>query len=379
MTLNDLLKQLSALVAVDMTLLRIILAIIFIFIGLVFREIFVKGIIRFLLHLTKKTKTNLDEMLVYALEKPARSLILGFSLWLGVSILGLPASLQHFVNLSLRTYFILMLFWFFYRATDSLVWIFERFLDKNKKKSKPILTGFLRKTLKVLFIIVELFMIIKEWGYDVSGLLAGLGIGGLAFSLAAKDAASNLLGSIAIMLDKTYNIGDWIQTEKIEGTVEEIGFRSTKLRTFADAIISVPNSIMSNEPITNWSKMGKRRVSFNLHVPLNTPVRKLEALLDKVREMLKNHDDVSQSMIVARIEGIGEGTLQLLFYFFTKTTSWVTYLAVKEDVNLKIMVLFEEMGIPISVPVKRIQLEGLSPVLQQSKGNEKGCTDEVSE
>ncbi len=370
MTLNDLLKQLSDLIAVDMTLLRIILAMIFIFVGLIFREIFVKGIMRLLLHLTKKTKTNLDEMLVYALEKPSKSLILGFSIWLAISILGLPAALQHFLNLAFRTFFILMLFWFFYRASDSLVLIFERFLDKNKKKTKPVLIGFMRKTLKILFIIIEVFMIIKEWGYDVSGLLAGLGVGGLALSLAAKDAASNLLGSIAIMIDKTYSIGDWIQTEKVEGTVEEIGFRSTKLRTFADAIISVPNSIMSNEPITNWSKMGKRRVSFNLQVPLDTSAEKLEDLLDKIRKMLKKHEDISHDTIVAQIEGFGEGTLQLLFYFFTKTTSWVTFLAVKEDVNLKIMYLFEEMNIPIAVPVKRIQLEGPWPALWQKPVDE---------
>ncbi len=374
MTLNELLKQLSDLVAVDITLLRIILAIIFIFVGLIFREIFVKGVMRLLLYLTKKTKTNLDEMLVYALEKPARALILGFSIWLAVSILGLPSVLQHFLNLMLSTFFILMLFWFFYRASDSLIWVFERFLDKNNKKSKPVLIGFLRRTLKILIIIIEIFMIIKEWGYDVSGLLAGLGVGGLALSLAAKDAASNLLGSIAIMIDKTYSIGDWIQTEKVEGTVEEIGFRSTKLRTFSDAIISVPNSIMSNEPITNWSKMGKRRVSFNLDVPLDTPAEKLEALLEKIREMLKNHEDINHGMTVAQIEGFGEGTLQLLFYYFTKTTSWVTYLAVKEDVNLKIMYLFEEMGIPIAVPVKRIQLEGLLPAIQQSAVKEKKPT-----
>ena len=362
MSLNDLLKQLSNLIVIDITLLRVIIAVIFILIGLFFRHIFVKGVMKFLLDLAKKTKSNLDEMLVYAIEKPAKVLILGFSFWLALSILGLPSTFQHFLNLSLRTVFILALFWFFYRTTESLVLVFERYLNKTEKKMNPVLVGILGKIIKTIIVILEIFIIIKEWGYDVSGLIAGLGIGGLAFSLAAKDAASNFLGSITIMLDKTYRIGDWIETEKAEGIVEEIGFRSTKLRTFEDALISVPNSIMSNEPVTNWSKMGKRKIKYILQIPLDTPSEKIEALLNSIREMLKCHADINQDTIVVNLKGFGEATLEVLFHFFTKTTSWITYMAVSEDIALKVLHIFNEIGIPITVPANRMLVESKQPL-----------------
>lgn len=365
MDLTGLLKEISQYIAIDITLLRILVAVLIIIIGFLCRHLFVKGIIRLLLHLAKKTKTKLDEMVIHALNKPANALIIFLSFWLALSLFILPASFKSFLNHTFRTMIIITVFWFLYSASGSLVWVFEHSLNKTEKKASPVLVGFFRKALKVLIVLIELFMIIKEWGFDISGLIAGLGVGGLAFSLAAKDAASNLLGSITIMLDKTYKTGDWIETEKVEGTVEEIGFRSTRIRTFSDALISVPNSIMSNEPVTNWSKMGKRRVSYTLQIPLDTPVDKIEVLLTRIKEMLKGHTDVNQDMIVVNLQGFGEATLEVLIYFFTKTTSWVTYLKVSEDVNIKVLHIFEEVGIPITVPVQRMVVENRQVPMRQ--------------
>lgn len=368
--LNDMLKQLSNSLVIDMTIVRGLLSLLFILLGLAFRHVFVKVIVRILLKLTEKTKTNLDNMLVGALEIPARAFILGVSLWASLSILSMPAMIQNFLNLSLRSYFILILFWFFYRASGSVIWVFESFFSKADKKVDMALIRFLRKSLKIMIVVLGVFMVIKEWGYDVSGLLAGLGVGGLAFALAAKDAVSNLLGSITIMLDKPFSIGDWIETEKIEGVVEEIGLRSTKIRTFAQALVSVPNSIMSNEPITNWSKMGKRRVTYTLHIPLDTPPARLETLMSKLKDMLKKHADIHKETIVVNLEGFGDATLKILFYFFTKTTSWVTYLAVSEDVSLKVLRIFEEVGVPMTLPAKHIVVGNKEALLAQRANKE---------
>ncbi len=357
MGLEEPLKELSKLMNMDRTLLRVVLAALFVLLGFLLRQVFVKWLIHILLHLAKKTKTQLDEMLIHALDKPAKAFVLYSSLWMAVLVLSPPATLYTFLNKVYRTIIILLFFWFLYRASDSLIWLFERSVNKTEKKASPMLVGFFRRALKALIVLFEIFMIIKEWGFDISGLVAGLGVGGLAISLAAKDAASNLIGSITIMLDKTYKIGDWIETEKVEGTVEELGFRSTRIRTFSDALISVPNSVMSNEPVTNWSKMGKRRVSYTLQIPLDTPLEKIEVLLDKIKEMLKGHADVNQDMIVVNLQGFGEATLMVLIYFFTKTTSWETYLKVSENVNIKVLKIFEQIGIPITVPVHRMLVE----------------------
>lgn len=354
MNFDDLFNFFSNYISIDPILLRVLLALVFILTGILLRHIIVKGILELLLKLANKTKTNLDELLVSALEKPALLFIMGFSIWCAISILPIPITFRPFLIRLLRSFIIVTIFWFLYRAADSIIWIFERYINRSDKRSSPVLSGLLRKTLKIAVVVLEIFMIIKEWGYDVSGFIAGLGVGGLAFSLAAKDAASNLLGSITIMSDKTYSIGDWVQTDKIEGTVEEIGFRSTKIRTFSDALVSVPNSIMSNDPVINWSKMGKRRVNYTLHIPLDTPADKITTLTTRLKEMLFAHEDINKDFIVVNITGFGEATLQVMIYYFTKTTSWATYLNISEDVNLKVLKIFEELGVLIIPPHRMI-------------------------
>lgn len=357
MEISEWFKTIGETLGIGETGLKIVLAVFFIVLGLFLRQVIVKIIISTLFKLAKKTGNKADETLVYAIDRPLRSFIFGLSIWAALSVFTLPAPFRAFITLILRTFFILMLFWFFYRASDSISWLFERHLGHDGKKPSPMLVSTFRKVLKIILFILETFMLVNEFGFDISGLVAGLGIGGLAISLAAKDAAANLLGSITVMLDKTYKIGDWIQTDKVEGVVEEIGFRSTKIRTFSNALIHVPNSSMSNEPVINWSRMGKRRVSYTLHIPLDTPPEKIEALLSRIREMLNSHEDLNKDMIVVNMTGFGDETLEILIYFFTKTTSWVTYLEVSEDVNLKVLQIFKEEGIPIIAPAKRVLVE----------------------
>jgi len=331
-------------------ILRFILALLLIVLGFIISHIFTKYIIKLLKKIADRTKSNIDDIFINALDKPAKVLIIGLSIWAAINLFYLPVIFQGFLTRVLRTFIIAVFFWFFYRASDGMVGMMSLYINKKDQKITPVLNGVFRKCLKFIIILLEIFMIIKEWGYDISGLVAGLGIGGLAFSLAAKDAASNLLGSITIMTDKTYSIGDWIQAGDIEGIVEEIGFRSTKIRTFENSLISVPNSIMSNEPVTNWSKMGKRKVSFNLNIPLDTPADKINSLLARIKEMLINRDDINKDLIVVNLNGFGEASIQVLIYYFTKSTSFVDYLKVNEDVNLKILKFFEEAGVPIIPP-----------------------------
>ncbi|NLX64444.1 MAG: mechanosensitive ion channel family protein [Clostridiaceae bacterium] len=354
--MRDLFTAISYYIRIEPLILRIIFALLLIVLGFIFSQIFAKYIIKLLKKIAGRTKSNIDDIMIDALDKPAKVLIIGLSFWAAINLFSLPVLLLGFLTRVLRTFIIAVFFWFLYLASDGMVSTFAQYINKKDQKITPVLNGLFRKSLKFIIILLEIFMIIKEWGYDISGLVAGLGIGGLAFSLAAKDAVSNLLGSITIMTDKTYSVGDWIQAGDIEGTVEEIGFRSTKIRTFANSLISVPNSIMSNEPVTNWSKMGKRRVSFNINIPLDTPADKINTLLTRIKEMLVNRDDINKDLIIVNLNGFGEASIQVLIYYFTKSTSYVDYLKVNEDVNLKILKFFEEAGVPI-IPPRSIRVQ----------------------
>ena len=206
-----------------------------------------------------------------------------------------------------------------------------------------------------MIIIVLARVIAEEWGYNVSGFIAGLGLGG-ATSLAAKDI-SNIFGGVVIIMDKPFSIGERISSPSVDGVVEDISFRSTKVRTLTDALVTVPNSTLANEPVTNWARMEKRRVSFSLGIKNDTPAEKLKICLEKIRAMLEDHPAVHKDTIFAVFDQFNEGRLEIFIYFFTITPNWGEFLKIKEDVNFKIMAVLEEEGVSLAFPGRSVYLQ----------------------
>ncbi|MCP4726556.1 MAG: mechanosensitive ion channel family protein, partial [bacterium] len=180
---------------------------------------------------------------------------------------------------------------------------------------------------------------------------------GLAFALAAKDTVANLFGSVTILLDRPFVVGDWIETPSIEGTVEDIRLRSTQIRTFANAQVTVPNSTLANSAITNWSRMKKRRIKYKLGVTYSSNSGQIEECVKKIKGMLETHPDVHQEVIFVYFTDFGGSALELFLYFFTMTTVWKEYLEVRQDINLKIMKIVEELGMSIAFPSQSVYIE----------------------
>lgn len=224
----------------------------------------------------------------------------------------------------------------------------------SKRDWDKLFLSLLSKALRALIVAIGLVILVQEWGYDITGFIAGLGLGGLAFALAAQDTAANLIGGVVILTEKPFTIGDWIVTGNVEGTVEDITFRSTKVRTFAQALVAVPNATLAKEPITNWTRMGKRRVTFSLGVDYSTSRQTLEECIGGIRELLTNHPDVHPATIFVNFEKFGERGLDIYIYFFTKTTVWGKWLNVREDILYKIMEIMEEAGVSIALPSRTI-------------------------
>jgi len=143
----------------------------------------------------------------------------------------------------------------------------------------------------------------------------------------------------------------------VEGTVEDITFRSTKIRTFAQALVTVPNSSLANEPITNWSRMGKRRITFHLGVTYSTTRDKLEKCVKSIRKMLEEHPGIHKETIFVNFERFNDSSLDIFMYFFTNTTNWGEYLNVREDVNFRIMEILEQEGVSVAFPSRSIYIE----------------------
>jgi len=269
--------------------------------------------------------------------------------------LPLSASLDIFISQFFRSLLIMILAWGAsdIAGTDSVLSL----EFKEKLQLDSILVAFFLKVVKFIIYALAIVLIAHEWDYDVNGFIAGLGLGGLAFALAAKDALANIFGGIVIIMEKPFSIGDWVQTPDVEGTVEEISFRSTRFRTVTQALVTVPNSNLANKPITNLSRMGKRQVKFTLSIDYAGPRDKIEQFIQEIRNLLKSNPAIHPQTILVYLENINVNSLDILFYFFTNTTNWEEYLTVKENINYQIMDIMAEKKLPLASPGRIVYSE----------------------
>lgn len=321
------------------------------------RKVLANVIFKYLLKLTSKTKTNFDNYLVMGFKYPLHLFFIIWGLYLALYYLPLSPQANILIAKSFRSAIIILITTGFYNLADNLRNLDDELINFISNKIDKILLPFLSKVLKVILVALCVTIIAQEWEYRIDGFIAGLGLGGLAFSLAAKDTISNIFGGLVIITDKPFSIGDWIMAPSVEGTVEDINFRSTKIRTFAQAVVTVPNATLANEPVTNWTRMGKRRITFKLGVMYSTPRKKLASCIEKIRAMLESHPEIHKETIFVRFDSFGESSLDIFLYFFTKTTNWEKFLEVKEDVNFKIMEILEKEEVILAFPSTSVYFE----------------------
>jgi len=162
---------------------------------------------------------------------------------------------------------------------------------------------------------------------------------------------------LLIFGDKPFDIGHWITSEDVDGVVESIGIRSTRVRTFGDAIVSVPNAKLANANILNWSKMRKRRIKMTIGLTYSTTKKQIESTLKDIRSMVDNHPDIHQSRKLIYFNEYQDSALGIFCYFFTKTTVWAEYMRVKEDINLKIMSIVEQNNSSFAFPTRTLHIQ----------------------
>ncbi|MCI1965028.1 MAG: mechanosensitive ion channel family protein [Oscillospiraceae bacterium] len=322
------------------------------------RGIIVRGIFRPVCRLNagKKWPTELER----SFQRPLRVLIsvcgLYAALWISPAV---PQSgpIWAIVVKCFRSLLILLPAWGFSRLCGSRELAGDLLLKKLDFSIDDALFPFLSKIVRFLVLCLALLIVAQEWDYSISGLLAGLGLGGLAFALAAQDMLSNLFGGMVIFLDRPFSIGDWIRTDDIEGTVEDLNFRSVKLRTFSQAVVTIPNSKLVDRPVINYSRMGKRKISFTVGLKYGTTERQIRTCADRIRAMLRANAEVDPETIIVTFSNIGASSLDLMLYFFTKTTDWQKHLKVREGVYYGVLQILEEEKAEIAFPTRAIQVE----------------------
>lgn len=236
-------------------------------------------------------------------------------------------------------------------TNNSLV---SRLKDRMNPDVEDSMLKFILKAIRGLIYVIAGFMIITDLGFNLNGLVAGLGIGSVVITLAAQDTAKNLFGGLVIFLDKPFVVGDWIEVEDYEGTVEDITFRSTRVRTFENSVVNIPNAVIANDSIINWSRMEKRRNKVNLCLDLDTPLEKVQIVQKRIKELLIQHDDVIDDTIIVRFDNITDNGINLLVCSYTNSIDYTSFLEEKEKINFKIMQILKEENVELAYDTKTI-------------------------
>ncbi len=330
----------------------------------IIKSIFIYVLDKKLTALVKKTKTDLNGMLLNAIKSPLSYLILLQGFYLAVIALQLPEKIgQLDVKSTIDAIYILAVsfiaLYFIFKIIDIVAYYLYKEAKKAESALDDQLVPLLVKSLRILVVTVGILFILQNLGYNITSLLAGLGLGGLAFALAAQNTVSNLFGSVTIFSDKPFQLGDWISIGDIEGTVEDISFRTTRVRQFDQALVTVPNSQFINTEVINYSAMKKRRINFNLGVTYGTPTGKMEEAVAGIKKIIEEDEKFDHSLYMVRFTEFGAYSLNIFIYCFMKTKDWAESLAIREEFNLKIMRLLEELGVEIAYPSHTIYLKGI--------------------
>lgn len=237
-------------------------------------------------------------------------------------------------------------------------------LDKGNDPTTVQLVGKVTKLTLTILIVLPIFQIL---GISISGMLAFGGMGGLIVGMAAKDLLSNFFGSIMIYLDRPFKVGDWIRSpdRNIEGTVEKIGFRLTVIRTFDKRPLYVPNSVFTNISVENPSRMKNRRIKETIGVRYDD-AKKLPLILDDVRSMLEQHNDIdSNQTLIVNFNSFAASSLDFFIYTFTKTTNWVEYHHIKQDVMLKVLDIIHKHDADCAFPTQTLHIDSMPKLISK--------------
>ena len=334
----------------DLPLYKFVLAFGVFFLFLFARKIFTLTVIKVAKVFVGKTKTDVDDKILNSLIQPLYFLFIIF----GIHISSIVLTIDSYVILFSKGMMIFSFFWFFF----NLIRAFEKDILKlfNKRISQEI-GLFLVKSLKVFIISLGLVAILQNFGINVSAFIASLGLGGLAFALAAKDTAANLFGGFAILTDNIFKIGDWIKVGSVEGTVEDIGMRTTKIRAFDKRLIVMPNATIANSAVDNFSRRDRRRIKMRIGLTYSTTNSQMEKILKETREMLFNHSQIHNDPLFVYFDEFDDSSLSMFFYLFTTTAVWEEYLKIREDINMKIIEIVKRNGASFAFPSQSVYFE----------------------
>ncbi len=303
--------------------------------------------------ITAKTRSNLDNLIVDKLEEPLVLALTIIALRTGYGQLSFGEEVDTFVDTSMKVAYALNLTWGIARLVDALILNF--FVPFTLKKESAMMDQFgpiLRKGLRSGIWIFGLIMALNNAGYDVGALIAGVGIGGLALAMAAKDFVSNMFGGITVFVDQPFKVGDRIQISGYDGTIEEIGLRSTRLRTLAGRIVIIPNFKFTDTFLENVTNEPSRKASLTLGLTYDTSPEQVEEAIGILKAIIAERAETLEQEPTIWFDSFGDFSLNVkLVYYIKKEGHWAYS---PGEVNLEILKRFNAAGLDFAFPTQTL-------------------------
>ncbi|MEO6708994.1 MAG: mechanosensitive ion channel family protein [Planctomycetota bacterium] len=328
-----------------------------VFVGLLAQRIASYFFARFVAHVSSSDRIAIDSKLLARVARPLALLATSVAFFAGLPLLDLNPGAYHVVNLLANIGLTIAMVWTAYRLVDVLSWVMAQKASRTETKFDDMLVPLVRRTLKFVVVFLGVLLMVTRLNSDLWGLVAGLSIGSLAVGFAAKDSIENLFGTFTVLMDKPFQLGDLILLDGIEGSVEDVGFRSTRLRTAEDSLISVPNSRFISAHVENRGLRRYRRVRTMLGLTYDTPPAKIEAFCEGVRELIRRHPYTRKSEYHIWMTGFGTSSLDLQLTLFFEVPDWATEIRERHRLYLDILRLAEGLNVGFAFPTQTVRWE----------------------
>lgn len=330
---------------------------IWILVGLFFKKIFEFVLDNHIRKITQRTTFTWDDDLLEGIEKPLGFIFLMAFFSVSYTNFQLSVTFNFYLSIILKIAISVGVIWLFYNLSGVFAKYLTVITDRTENKLDDQLVPLIRKSLRFFVVTIGVILILQNNGYNVASLIAGLGIGGLAVALAARDTLANFFGSITIFLDRPFRIGDWVTIGKVEGVVEEVGFRSTRIRTFYNSLVSVPNSNVSNSDIDNYGMREYRRLKTVLNLTYSTSPEQMEAFVEGIKAIVKANKNFRQDFYEIHFNSFGPHSLDILVYIFFKVPDWSTELQQRHNFFLEVLRLAHELGVEFAFPTQTLHVD----------------------
>ncbi|MGK7396792.1 MAG: mechanosensitive ion channel family protein [Candidatus Cyclobacteriaceae bacterium M3_2C_046] len=300
---------------------------------------------------------NIARKFILPIAKPFSILVVFLLIMFMVPIIQLPTEISRYVILGLRGIWPIFATAIFYHLVDILGIYLQNLANRTKSTLDDQLVPLIRKTLKAFVIVVGGMFILQNLDFDVTALLAGLSIGGLAFALAAQDTIKNFFGSLMIFIDKPFQIGDWITSGEIDGTVEEVGFRSTRVRTFRNSVTYVPNGKLADFVIDNHGLRQYRRFYTQITITYDTPPELIQLFVEGLRKIVEEHPETRKDYFNIYLNDLASYSLNVMFYIFFAVPTWPEELRCRHEIIIEIIKLADQLGVRFAFPTQTLHME----------------------